>query len=134
MIYRVRREVLRWPDARGTEEALRLLPTMRTDISLTAPGRKIVIDAKFYKETLQSHHGKPTIRSSHLYQLLAYLRSMSLGGEPYVEGLLLYPRVNRSLDLHFHLHGHRLRVRTVVLSLPWTVISGDLLGLIAENR
>ena len=46
---------------------MRLLPEMVTDISLTSADRKIVIEAKFYRDILQTNFGKETVRSAHSF-------------------------------------------------------------------
>ena len=62
----------------ATEEDLRYLPTMRTDVSLESSTRHIVIDAKYYSKTLQTYFGTDTIHSGNLYQLYAYLKNLQV--------------------------------------------------------
>jgi 5-methylcytosine-specific restriction enzyme subunit McrC len=50
-----------------------LLPTMETDITLRSGTRTVVIEAKYYRETLTRRYGKETLHSDNLYQLFAYL-------------------------------------------------------------
>jgi 5-methylcytosine-specific restriction enzyme subunit McrC len=106
---------------------------MRTDVTLEQPGRALVIDAKFYREPLQEYYGRQTVRSSHLYQLFAYLRNFEAHGRPAdeVEGMLLYPQASRKLNLAYCIHGHRIRVCTVNLNQPWRDLHKFLLSLIA---
>jgi 5-methylcytosine-specific restriction enzyme subunit McrC len=132
-IYTVCRERIRWGDTAGAPAALRLLPVMVTDISLIAADRKIVIDAKFYRETLQRHFGKESVRSAHLYQLLAYLLNLEARGglDARAEGILLYPTVGRGVDLSYRMHGHIVRVCTIDLGQHWEGIRRDLLAMLA---
>jgi 5-methylcytosine-specific restriction enzyme subunit McrC len=121
--FRVSRPHVAWYDACGSEQALSLLPQMRTDVVLRSPERRIIVETKFYANPLAGRFGGKKLRSAHLYQLLAY----STG--PRYEGMLLYPVVNESLALDYRLNGHWLMVRTINLDQPWVGIRGDLLRL-----
>ncbi len=55
---------------KGSEDSL---PKMKTDISLESKNRKIIIDTKYYGETLTTHYDKQTFRSSNIFQINAYL-------------------------------------------------------------
>jgi len=52
-----------------------MLPLMRTDIHLESANSRTIIDTKYYSETLQLHHGKNSLRSENLYQLVSYLKN-----------------------------------------------------------
>jgi len=54
------------------------LPTMNTDISLDSPERKIIMDAKYYREVFQSNYGSDSIHSGNLYQLYAYVSNLAI--------------------------------------------------------
>jgi 5-methylcytosine-specific restriction enzyme subunit McrC len=70
-------EVITWEAECHIPDQASYLPTMVTDVTLRSPLRTIVIDAKFYRQTLVNRHGgRPKIRSDHLYQLQAYMRNM----------------------------------------------------------
>jgi 5-methylcytosine-specific restriction enzyme subunit McrC len=58
-----------WQAAPETTEALEYLPVMQTDVCLTNHDRKIILDCKYYRETLQRGQYKRTVHSSHLYQI-----------------------------------------------------------------
>lgn len=129
--FKVKSEEIRW-DAAGEETDLSFLPKMQTDISLSSPDRKIIIDTKFYKETMQRNQGgSEKVRSAHLYQLHAYLSNSENRGFPEneAEGILLYPTVNNRLDLKYEIKGHSVRVFTINLNQDWKNIKLDLLSL-----
>jgi 5-methylcytosine-specific restriction enzyme subunit McrC len=130
--YDVDAELLRWENTTGSAQDLALLPGMRTDVSLRRPGLVLVIDAKYYRETLQEYRGRATIRSAHLYQLFAYLKNVALKTEhdTEVEGLLIYPLSKRPIELCVRLQGHRLRAYTLNLNQHWSQIHADLLALL----
>ena len=68
-------------------------PIMKTDITIRAPGRTLVIDAKYYPSHLiSSQFGDLRLHSDHLYKLSTYLAHFALR-EPAnaLDGMLLYP-------------------------------------------
>ena len=90
---KVYREDLRWKMS-GENNAF--LPKMQTDISIKLGDRKLIIDAKYYTETLQKYYDSKKIHSQHLYQLFAYLKNQE---NPQAEGILIYPTTKKSLGL-----------------------------------
>ncbi len=131
--FEVGRQTLQWR-AEGAPDQLALLPRMQTDISLAAPGRRIIIETKFYREALQYHHDIGRARSAHLYQLFGYLRNAPvLPDEPPVEGILLYPASGPPPAMDVVVHGHRVRLATLDLGAPWSAIRARLLALAAPH-
>lgn len=130
--FQVKSERIWWQDVVGKEDHMRYLPTMKTDVSLTSDERYIVLDTKYYVNTLQTYYTSQTIHSGNLYQLFAYLKNLTImqanGRE--VEGVLLYPTVSKSLDLEYRVQGHRVRVATLDLNTEWKQIRERLLGLL----
>jgi 5-methylcytosine-specific restriction enzyme subunit McrC len=133
--FRVEAEPLRWEITTGSPGDLAFLPGMRTDVTLRRPAQTLVIDAKYYKEPLQEHRGRWTVRSGHLYQIFTYLKNIAARGQltSEIEGLLLYPQSARALNLSYQIHGHRVRVRTIDLKQPWPQIRNDLLALLPST-
>jgi 5-methylcytosine-specific restriction enzyme subunit McrC len=121
---KVYREDLRWKMS-GENEAF--LPKMQTDISIKLGDRKLIIDAKYYTETLQKYYNVEKIHSQHLYQLFAYLKNQE---NPQAEGILIYPTTEKSLSLTYTYEGHKIRIETLNLNQNWRGIRGDLLGFI----
>jgi 5-methylcytosine-specific restriction enzyme subunit McrC len=115
--------------------ATNLLPTMETDITLRSGTRTVVIEAKYYRETLTRRYGKETLHSDNLYQLFAYLKNLEARGGPdtKAEGILVYPAVERALDLRYRIQGHGLSVRTLDLAAPWPEIHGELISLLQDR-
>jgi len=109
------------------------LPTMKTDVFLDGPDRRIIVDTKYYARALQtSQYGGESFDSGNLYQLFAYLKNARSRGPEYdnVEGLLLYPQVGSPIDAVANLQGHELRLATIDLSQPWPRIDRALLELV----
>ena len=131
--FRVKASRMHWSQAKATEHDLSLLPTMLTDITLLSDERVILVETKFTDKVVKEYHGKPRIRSGHLYQLYTYLSNVagraSLTGRE-LSGILLYPSAERNLDLQYELNGYRVRVYTINLNNPWRDIKKNLLGLL----
>jgi 5-methylcytosine-specific restriction enzyme subunit McrC len=111
--------------------ALQLLPCMQTDVSLRGRDRTVIIDAKYYAQTLQIHYEKERLRSSHLYQLFAYLKNMERrsGPDGRAEGILVYPTVGEDVMFSAIIQGHKVSARTIDLAKPWEEIH-DLLCIL----
>ena len=108
-----------------------MLPHMLTDVTVTWPDRKLILDCKYYQEALVSRYDPLRFRSGNLYQLNAYLTNKAAEpGWENVEGMLLYPSNGYHFDHIFTLHGcHQIRVSTIDLQQVWPKIESDLLGL-----
>lgn len=137
--YRREQEVLRlkplqldWASGNVGQDQY-MLPKMVVDVFLSNQERNIIIDAKYYREVLQSHHGVERVRSAHLYQLFSYLRNAAASDAAYedAEGILIYPMNGREVDVRVGLHRHPVRVATVDLSRPWPQIANRLLAIIS---
>jgi len=55
------------------KDDLDLLPTMQTDISVEAGERRVIIETKYYRETLAEYHGAEKLHAGNLYQLFSYV-------------------------------------------------------------
>ncbi|WP_298437401.1 5-methylcytosine-specific restriction endonuclease system specificity protein McrC [Geobacter sp.] len=113
-----------------------LLPEMNADAVLRSPGRTLVVECKFYQETLQSGRWseKPKLRSQHLYQLSAYVENLRsrLPADCELEGILVYPVVNTCLQEDLLLAGKQMKVRTLELNAPWEQVANQLIGIVGQ--
>ena len=120
--------------AKGTDEAYALLPIMETDVTLYNPQtkKKIILDAKYYKDTLVSRYGdKGKIRRDHLSQILSYVMNQESEAQPHTKdakGILVYPTVDTELDVSYVYKdtNHIIRVSTVNLNQDWRLIEQRL--------
>ena len=128
--FRVKREDIYWRWIAANEVAAGLLPKMQTDISLTSDTRRIIIDCKFTPEATQQHYEAVTLRSSHLFQIHAYMDNLEGELADTCEVMLLYPSVDRPLSADYAHKGHRIRIRTINLNQSWQLIHRDLLALL----
>jgi 5-methylcytosine-specific restriction enzyme subunit McrC len=130
---RVQREHLRWADASGEPAALRLLPLMKTDVSVRTPGQCTIVETKFVRRPFRELEGgkRLKLRSDHLYQLFAYVKN-TRGRTPAsmnVDGVLLYASVGRGVSETLALGDGHVSVQTLDLSANWFDIRAALLTL-----
>jgi len=128
------------PEARRLEwavnEAVDMLPAMRSDVHLQKGSTVLIIDAKCYQSSTQAWFDKRTFHSGNLYQIFTYVknRHYELGDSYEVSGMLLYARTDEDIqpDATFTVHGSRLSVRTLDLNLPFEEIAAQLDGIVEE--
>ncbi len=132
--YRVSSDRITWDASSQDDPELEFLPSMLTDITLTSPGKTIIIDAKYYVKTLNDFHGSRKIHASNLYQMNSYLSSYSSSKScmsDYNEGVLLYPVVTDEISKSYEINGNNIRIETLNLNKDWMEIERDLMSLIA---
>lgn len=126
-----RGRLIPWEDD-GTPDHQRLkLPRMEADVILEAPDRRIIMDAKYYREALGGRYGGK-LRSDHLYQLLAYLRNREAtnASGPKHEGILLYPTVDAPVAVDVCLEGFSVQARSIDLAQKWSHIHDGMLAVV----
>lgn len=130
---------LRWQQrsnlCKGMDE---IFPAMRTDIILTDrdAGRRIVVDTKFTSMLEVGHYREKTLRSGHIYQIYAYLRSQEGGEDTLADtavGVLLYPAVGERRQGAVVIQGHELRFAAVDLAASAREIREQLLQAVGET-
>jgi 5-methylcytosine-specific restriction enzyme subunit McrC len=131
--FKVRRENIKWQFSSDDKPSLQFLPLMQTDITLESETSKIIIDAKFYKETLKSNYGAEKVTSANLYQLFSYLINQRKEDTKTqtAAGILLYPTIETDYDLHFNYQSHKIFIKTVNLNSNWQNIEARLKTIIS---
>jgi len=129
-------KTLHWGETPASDD----FPKMITDVSFHATHTglpHVVLDAKYYAEVLVGRSFGDTlssqrVRSAHLYQLYAYLRTQEhlTPAHRHAHGILLYPQVDTLVDIQTTLQGHPIHVVTLDLAQPWPVIHDRLLSLL----
>ena len=112
------------------------LPAMRSDITVNAGGRVLIIDAKYYASTMQSNFDKRTVHSGNLYQIFAYVKNKQaalerVGESVEVSGMLLYAATDEEVlpDVTYRMSGNQIGVRTLDLDRPFEEIRAQLDGI-----
>jgi 5-methylcytosine-specific restriction enzyme subunit McrC len=123
---------IHWRFQSNDPSHMMLLPLMKTDISLESVNHKIIIDAKYYAETMSVYYNKKTVRSAHLYQLFSYLVNQRDGSvkKQHAKGILIYPCIDTSYDLNYRFEDHDIWVRSLDLNTSWQVIAQRLLDIV----
>ena len=133
--WRVRQQAsLTWQAELPTPGLMTLLPSMEADIILDrGSSSRTVIDTKFTSIITHGHFGNEGLKSAHIYQLYAYLRSQTGGGDALADtanGILLHPSLDRHVDEAVTIQGHRLRFVTIDLSMSSSDIRTTLLDIV----
>lgn len=131
----VRRETIGWNFSDTTSESDQYLPKMETDITLENDDEKIIIDAKYYRETMTINYEKERIKSANLYQLFSYILNQEDQNPKThrTKGILLYPTIEKDYDLNFKYREHQILIRTVNLNSDWKDISSRLKSIVGLN-
>ena len=134
---------MRWPYGAHTLGIPELLPSMQTDIVLErqcsngpSKGQRIVIDTKFTSIVSKGRYGNQSLKSGHIYQIYAYLRSQENGSDPLsvnTAGVLLYPAIDTCIDEAAVIQGHEVRFATVNLAADGQTIRRQLLRVVCSS-
>lgn len=108
-----------------------MLPTMKSDITLHSDSRMLIIDAKYYGDTLQrqARYDSASIHSGNLYQIYTYTKNMAAAHpDEDVSGMLLYARTEAALqpDDRFLMDGNEIYVKTLDLARDYEAIASQL--------
>jgi 5-methylcytosine-specific restriction enzyme subunit McrC len=131
--YLVSRNVLTWDLTPLTTGSRSVLPRMETDITLTRPGRRCVIETKCSQEPLRrGRDDRRRLQEKHLYQLFAYLEHMESSEQRADLGVLLYAAAGERFDHRYAIRGKELRAASLDLDQPWEGVRADLLAFVAS--
>ena len=112
------------------------LPAMRSDVTLSAGGRVLIIDAKYHTSTMQTYYEKQSVKSGNLYQIFAYVKNKQIaferaGESVEVSGMLLYAATDEEVqpDATYRMSGNRISATTLDLDRPFEEIRAQLDGI-----
>lgn len=128
--YRVNSERLQWKLSGNAA----FLPSMLTDVSLThrKKQKKIIIDAKFYKNMFQVNYDKRSFHSGNMYQMFTYLNHQPTELEQ-VRGILIYPFNGQEIkEVYQWDERMKIEVLTVNLDEKWRDIYEELMEVVRE--
>jgi 5-methylcytosine-specific restriction enzyme subunit McrC len=105
---------------------------------LSYQGKTLIIDAKYYENTMQVQFNKRTIHSANLYQIFTYVKNkeMQLQGQDHkVSGMLLYAGTDEELqpDNSYQMSGNKISVRTLDLNQEFPEIAKQLDNIAVEH-
>lgn len=114
-----------------------MLPVMQTDIMLTKDEKILIIDAKYYSKTVQSHYDVHKVHSGNLYQIFTYVKNKEsqLSDQPHeLSGMLLYAKTDEDIlpNNTYRMSGNRISVRTLDLDCEFSAIAAQLNLIVKE--
>ena len=108
-----------------------MLPIMQSDVMLSYQGKVLIIDAKYYTQTMQIQYDARTLHSNNLYQIFTYVKNKK--SEPTktpieVSGMLLYARTDEEFqpDNDYQMSGNIISVKTLNLNCSFPMIANQL--------
>ena len=130
----VKKERIKWLADRDD-----YLPFMYTDITLESENRKVIIDTKFYGNTLsigRVEFGANKFHSANLYQIYAYVSNVTGSNSHPInhraEGVLLYPTIDIELSEKYVIKNHPISVCTVNLNSDWESIHSRMMEIVFD--
>ena len=118
------------------QERYEHLPIMQTDIMLHFKnGKTLIIDAKYYGQTMQYHFNKATIHSHNLYQIHTYVINQDKNHEGNVDGMLLYAKTEEEITPNGQIHlndGNVISFKTLDLNQDFHQIKKRLNSFISN--
>nr|WP_263327084.1 5-methylcytosine-specific restriction endonuclease system specificity protein McrC [Neobacillus sp. Marseille-Q6967] len=106
------------------------LPAMITDITLTYGSKTLIIDAKYYANTMKTNtlFNSKSLISANLYQIFTYVKNKDRNGSGNVSGMLLYAKTDEDItpDNDYSIGGNRFSVKILDLGSEWPEIVNQL--------
>lgn len=129
--YKANPDAIPWNIDDGMVE---FLPSMITDITLKSRDKILIIDAKYYKNTMQTNYNVSSIHSGNLYQIYAYVKNLDKDNTGKVAGMLLYAKTQEQItpSNKYLMGGNTVWVRTLDLNLPFTQITDQLEKIVED--
>lgn len=127
--YKAQAKQIKWDLCENENVFASMLPIMQTDITLALGERTLIIDTKYYVQTVQENMGKISIHSPNLYQIHTYVTNEDRYHTGLVDGMLLYAKTSRDIQPNawFKNHdGNIFIVRTLDLSQDFKLIEQQL--------
>lgn len=120
------------------DEMNAMLPVMQTDVMLSKDEKTLIIDAKYYSQTMQTQYDVHTLHSGNLYQIFTYVKNKEsqLSSQPHeVSGMLLYAKTDETIlpNYIYRMSGNRISVRTLDLDCTFEHIAAQLDTIVSEH-
>jgi len=113
-----------------------LLPAMKSDITLERDDKILIIDTKWYGQTMQAHslYNSRTIHSGNLYQIFTYVKNKDIHRSGNVSGVLLYAKTDEEItpDNSYLMDGNKISVKTLDLNKDFEGIRRQLDKIVDE--
>jgi len=111
------------------QSTINILPIMQTDILLNIGKRTLIIDTKYYAQSMQKRFDKTTIHSHNFFQILAYVNQYDRDHQGNVDGMLLYAKTQEEVVPDGYMtqnDGNVIYFKTLDLSTDFEAIKNRL--------
>lgn len=124
----VRASKISWQLDDGTSN---MLPIMQTDIMISKDNKTLIIEAKYYQNTIQTRYNKHILHSGNLYQIFTYVKNKEEElklVQHEVAGMLLYAKTDEEITLNqkYTMSGNQIIVKTLDLNIDFGDIRKQL--------
>ena len=119
------------------QSSMNILPIMQTDILLTMEERTLIIDTKYYTQSMQKQYDKVTIHSNNLYQINTYVTEYDKEHKGNVDGMLLYAKTQEEIvpdDSIKKKDGNIIYFRTLDLNIDFNSIKKRLDSFVCSYK
>lgn len=127
--YNVSRPQIQWKVDDGFTEAL---PIMQTDLVLQKDKKTLIVDAKFYSESMVARFegGAAKQKSGNLYQIFTYINNWKKETDETVAGMLLYAKTTalNQPNHNYHIKDNQIFVVSLDLQQDFNGIKENLLA------
>lgn len=113
-----------------------MLPIMQSDIYLTNGERALIIDAKYYKGSMQTNFNKTSIRNNNIYQIQSYVFHEDRLRTGKVDGMLLYAKTYEEIVPDGKMEwpdGNIISFKTLDLNMDFSRICEQLESIVTET-
>lgn len=121
-------DVINWKVDSGK---CKYLPKMKADVILQYKDKRLIIDTKYYGQTMHRNHNTTTYHSNNLYQIYAYVKNSDINKTGNVAGMLLYAMTDEDItpDEDISIDGNLISLKTLDLGGSWETITAQLENL-----
>lgn len=111
-----------------------MLPIMQSDIMLQYKEKTLIIDAKYYTHTMQTHYDIHTLHSNNLYQIYTYVKNFDKKRTGNVYGILLYAQTDEKIlpQKSYKISGNTIIVDTLNLDCDFVEIKNQLDAIVEK--
>lgn len=107
---------------------IEMLPIMQSDIMLKKDDKTLIIDAKYYGQTIQKRYNSNTLHSANLYQIYTYVKNLDRKSTGNVSGMILYAKTDELVfpNNSYIMDGNSISVKTLNLNCDFSEIKRQL--------
>ena len=107
---------------------IEMLPIMQSDIMLKKDDKTLIIDAKYYGQTIQKRYNSNTLHSANLYQIYTYVKNLDRKSTGNVSGMILYAKTDELVfpNNSYIMDGNSISLKTLDLNCDFSEIKRQL--------